>query len=106
MYRGTTPTLKFEIETDLDLNFVTDLWVTLKVRGQKSTYKISDGNVLLNAEESYAQIELTQEETLKFIGAEGECQLKFLTDSDKVYASPIVKVNINAILNEDIMSND
>lgn len=106
MYRGTTPTIAFVIKSVLDLTTVTDIWVTIKNGKYEKTFKMSDGSVELSPTDKRVSISLTQEDTLEFTEGAVRIQLKFLTDSDKVYASPIVITEMKQVLNEEIMVNE
>lgn len=105
MYRGTTPTLSFTINSELDMDTIVDVWVTFQGIGTNKfslTKKIDD----LVIEDKTISISLTQEETLSFKGSETEVQLKFLFDNSQVYISDKYHIQLFNPLNTEVMKGD
>lgn len=110
MYRGTTPTLTFKVNTSLDLTKASQIWVTLRSvpptvmlphnENDEITLDINrvsfdgDGNVL---------VDLTQEETLHFKQGKIEAQLRVVID-DKAYASAVANFNAYNLLKDGVIS--
>ena len=101
MYRGTTPTLIYNVNSNLDLNGMTQIWITLKTLMYEKTFSIDD--IVINNEEKTLTIELTQEDTLYFNGKEVSTQIRFLDSIGKAYASNIEKIELNNILKEGVI---
>ena len=99
MRRGTTPTHTFS------LDFSAELIAALRV-----TYA-QDGEIILSKTESDVEVSgneisvrLTQEETLKFNEeSDVEIQLKILSTSGDVLASPVYTVHPLRIIDEEVL---
>lgn len=102
MYRGTTPTLVFNINTELDLNTISEVWVTFGLSPVK-TYTKED--VEISDEDKTITLHLSQEETLKFNKHDVPVQLRFLLDDGQAYASPIKSITVNDILQNGVISH-
>lgn len=107
MFRSTTPTFYFRINTEEKLDTISDIWITFKGIGtydkNSLTKKISDDCVYLDLENKIITVDLTQEETKSFKGNEVQVQIKFYFSDEKVYASSIYKIPICSPLNDEIM---
>lgn len=101
MYRGTSPSLIFTVNTTLDLRTITTLWVTLKNNGQELTFGIND--VVISAGQKTIGVPLTQEQTLGFKGGQCEAQIRFKDRYGNAYASNIVLIEIKRILKEGVI---
>lgn len=108
MYRGTTPTLFFKIKNIEDLTTIEDIWVTIRMKdkGQDKNFlnkTLLNNEVNIDFENKIVSINLTQKETLLFTAPEIKVQLKVLFKDEKVCVSPIFKVCIEGILNQQVM---
>ena len=65
MYRGTTPTLIFKINSSIDLSNIKQVWITFE-DADETTFTKDD--VTIDSENKRIILELTQEQTLKFTG--------------------------------------
>ena len=74
MYRGTTPTLIYNVNSNLDLNGMLQIWVTLKNLMYEKTFE--KDNIIVDNENKTITVELSQEDTLLFNGKGG--YIKFL----------------------------
>ena len=101
MYRGTTPTLVFNINTELDLNTIKEVWVTFDLSPIK-TYTKSD--VAISDEDKTITLKLTQDDTLKFNKHDVKVQLRFLLENGEAYASPIRSITVNDILQNGVIN--
>ncbi len=101
MYRGTTPTLIYNINSNLDLNGMLQIWVTLKTLMYEKTFSKDD--IIVNNENKTLTIELSQEDTLNFYGSNVETQVRFLDSNRKAYASNIKKIILDNILKEGVI---
>ena len=103
MYRGTTPTLVYNINSDSELNLssMKQIWVTLKNLCYEKTYEKKE--LIINDEEKKIEIKLTQEDTLRFTKGSVKTQIRFLDENDSAYASNIEEVDINNILKEGVI---
>lgn len=101
MYRGTTPTLFLELDTDLSLTDISEMWVTFKTSTVEVTKSLSD--VSIDDETKTIVVSLTQEETLKLYNGNCEVQVRFRDESNLAYATTIADVNIGRILKEGVI---
>ena len=110
MYRGTTPTITIRIKnSEIDLNSMTQMWVTFKNKSAEVTYDKDD--LTIDAESRTIEITLTQEDTLKFqtcgvLQGKVEVQIRMLDDHDLAYASNVGELNLYRILKEGVISNE
>ena len=103
MIRGTTPTLTFNIKTDLDLTELMKAEITFKsVYGSKE--KTWDENeVTIDPVEKQIMLTLTQEDTLYFNEGKINVQLRLKMQNEKVYASDVVNTTLDKILKEGVI---
>lgn len=101
MYRGTTPTLIYNVNSNLDLNGMLQIWVTLKNLMYEKTF--GKDNIIIDNENKTITVELSQEDTLLFNGKEVNTQIRFLDSTGKAYASNIEKIELNNILKEGVI---
>lgn len=96
MYRGTTPTFVFEIDTggvELD---VKTIWLTFS-QGKVGITKTQDDVYV--TEDSRIIVTLSQDETLQFeSGKTVEVQARILTTEGKALATEILQIHANRIL--------
>jgi hypothetical protein len=103
MYRGTTPTIVFNVDTSLNLQELEfeQIWVTFKSKIKELTYSkenliLEDGNII--------KVIMPQEDTLLFNENVVEAQLRFLLTSGQAFASNIVKLDVNRILKDGVIN--
>lgn len=101
MYRGTTPTLYLELDTELDLSNVVEMWVTFKSPTIELTKSLSE--VIFDSETNTITVTLSQEETLKLFNGKADVQVRLKTSDDLAYATDIVDVEIGRILKEGVI---
>lgn len=101
MYRGTTPTLYLELDTDLSLANLTELWVTFKTTTVTLTKTLEE--VSLDPETKTIIVQLSQEETLKTYNGNCEVQVRFKTETGLAYASTIESIDVERILKEGVI---
>lgn len=101
MYRGTTPTLYLELETELDLSDVTEMWVTFKSPTVEVTKSLSE--VIFDSTTNVITVTLSQEETLKLYNGKADVQVRLKTSTDLAYATDIAGVEIGRILKEGVI---
>lgn len=99
MYRGTTPTLLLELETELSLDNLAELWATFRTSTVEVTKTLEDVAI----EGKTIAVPLTQEETLKLYNGVCQVQVRFRTDDDLAYATTIADINIGRILKEGVI---
>lgn len=102
MYRGTTPTIVFNVNFDLDFSLVKQVWATFKSQTVEITKDLEQ--VTLDNTNKTVSVKLSQTETLQFINQFVETQLRFLLDDDTAYATNIVRLPMNAILKGGVIS--
>lgn len=101
MYRGTTPTLYLELETELDLSNVSEMWVTFKSPTVEITKTLNE--VSFDNETKIITVTLSQEETLKLYNGKANIQVRLKTNADLAYATDIADVEIGRILKEGVI---
>ena len=100
MYRGTTPTITFNIHTDLDLTTLAECWVTFKCHlgFKEKTFDISD--LIIDTEHKTITVAMTQDETLYFDMGRVFVQIRLRTTDGLAYASDIKEMTMNGILKD------
>ena len=101
MYRGTTPTLYLELETELDLSNIAEMWVTFKSPTVEVTKSLSE--VIFDSTTNVITVTLSQEETLKLYNGKADVQVRLKTSTDLAYATDIADVEIGRILKEGVI---
>ena len=101
MYRGTTPTIFLELDTELPLNDLAELWVTFKTPTVEITKSLSE--VAVDSENKTIVVSLSQEETLKLFNGSCDVQVRFRTLNDLAYATTVEKVSVERILKEGVI---
>lgn len=101
MYRGTTPTLYLELDTDLSLANLSELWVTFKTTTAEVTKTLEE--VTVDDETKTITVILSQEDTLKTYNGPCDIQVRFKTEEGLAYASTIESINIERILKEGVI---
>jgi len=101
MYRGTTPTLVLELDTELSLENLSEIWVTFKTSTIEVTKTIND--VMVDDTLKTMTVVLTQEETLKLYNGNCMVQVRFRDQNDLAYATTIADINIGRILKEGVI---
>lgn len=103
MIRGTTPTLRIKIKSDIDLEQMKDIWVTVKNNIFEVTYKLSNNQIDIEKEEKRLLIKMSQEDTLNFSAGKVKIQVRFLDSMDTAFATKIAERDIGAVLKEGII---
>ena len=100
MYRGTTPTIVFKINTDIDLSEVDVCYITFKVNHNDpdNIKEFDTQDIVIDAEEKTLTIVLDQEDTLFFPVGLANVQIRLRTNDGLAYASNIKTVPIDRIL--------
>ena len=62
MYRGTTPSLTFNIKTELDLTEIAECWVTFKSKSSNKVQTYTLDDLIIDSEAKKITIPLTQED--------------------------------------------
>lgn len=102
MYRGTTPTLYLELDTELELaDKIAEMWVTFKTPSVEVTKTFSD--ILFDAEKNEITVTLTQDETLQFYKGNTEVQVRIRTTDGLAYATDIATLDVEKILKEGVI---
>lgn len=101
MYRGTTPTLYLELETDLELEEVAEMWVTFKTPSVEVTKTLDE--IIIDTETNVVTVTLTQEDTLSLYRGIAEVQVRIRMNSDLAYASEIAQIDVEKVLKEGVI---
>lgn len=104
MYRGSTPVIKINLPDKVDLENVSEIWVTIKNFYTKITKKLSEDNVDVDVEGHNVKIGLTQEETLTLSPGEARVQVRFLTDNGQSFPTNEMIIQVNDILEGGVIS--
>lgn len=105
MFRGTTPTFIFELDTDLDLTELSQVWVTIRdVLGRPFNWDIS--RVTIDNEHKRISLTLTQQETLQMIPGVGHVQIRMLMSGNVALTTFAEKILINPILKEGVITSE
>lgn len=103
MYRGSTTDLIYEFET-VDLSKCTEIWITIEILMKKKTFKLSNNELVVNVEENYVTLPLSQEDTLAFSTGIAKTQARFYTENGKSFSSEIGEIEIEKILQGGVIS--
>ena len=90
-----------ELETELPLNDLAELWVTFKSPTVEVTKSLSE--VRVDSENKTIVVSLSQQETLKLFNGKCDVQVRFRTTNDLAYASTIEMINVERILKEGVI---
>lgn len=103
MYRGTTPSITFNIKTDIDLDELAVCYITLKSVDKNivETYELDD--IIVDSQLKTLTIALSQEETLAFARGVIYVQIRLRTNDDLAYASQIKELRMNDILKDGVI---
>lgn len=101
MFRGTTPTLKWRVNSELDLKDVKEIWLILREKNNQEhsiVKTLSNEEIEMNFEEKFFSYTLTQEETLSFCKGVAGCQVRILLNNGLALASSIKNIEIENVL--------
>ena len=104
--RGTTPQLIFTVNSDIDLNEIFDVWVTIQVtpkNATKKSYTFAKDRMTIDSVERKIILTLTQDDTVKLNASSCQIQMKLKLNDESVYASDIIAEEIGKILNSEII---
>lgn len=103
MFKGTTPTIIWELDSEVDLSSMKEIWATVKSRTITLTKKTSE--LEIDTENNTVKLDLTQEDTLQFKDDEiVELQLRLLDVNDKAYVTSKSKNAFYDILEGGVIS--
>ena len=101
MYRGTTPTLKFNVEFDVSL--ISVLWITFK-QGNQIKIEKQLGDCALNTEKNQIIVSLTQEETLSLSANKDlNIQIRVGFANSKRGVSRLITTYVDDILHDGVI---
>lgn len=108
MYRGTTPNLYLELETDLDLANAKEIWLT--VESQRSILNKEKEDIeVRTTEDPGVQLliaSLTQKDTLRLTEGKAKVQVRILMNNGKAYSTDIAYIDVNQILRDGVITDD
>ena len=91
--RGTTPTIKINIKSDIDLSKVIQVWVYISQRNVcKVDKKIEDVEIVVA--DKQIKVRLSQEDTLALRAEEAMFQIRMLLDDETALATVASKVTV------------
>lgn len=101
MYRGTTPTIILELDTELSLANLAEMWVTFKTSTVSVTKTLEE--VIIDDTLKTVTVILSQEETLKLYNGDCEVQIRFRDENDKAHVTDIGNLDVGRILKEGVI---
>ena len=106
MFRGTTPSLVFKINSSLDLSTLAQVLVTLENKYTEITFDKDD--VTIDTENNTIKVNMSQEDTLSFdmggkLRDKVVAQIRFLDNKGMAYASNEVEIDLKRILKEGVI---
>lgn len=101
MYRGTTPTFSFRLNTDIDFEQIEVLYVTF--RSQLFEISFDKNDCTLDNETKTISVQFTQEQTLKFSPGSVNVQIRLRVGRHRAYATPIKSIDISQILKDGVI---
>lgn len=106
MFRGTTPSLVFKINSGLDLSTLAQVYITLENKYTEVTFNKDD--VTIDADNNEIKVNMSQEDTLAFdmggkIRDKVIAQIRFLDNKGMAYASNEVEIDLKRILKEGVI---
>ena len=103
--RGTTPTITFNIISEIDLNEIAELWITFRtkpgVNQKEKTFTLED--VAVDAVEKTVTLSMSQEDTLDLGESAINVQMRVRMNDDMAYASSIIETSIGKILKDGVI---
>lgn len=103
--RGTTPSIVFHVNTELDLAKVAEIWITFKAKYgaevNEKTFTMED--VVIDAANSNISLFMSQEDTLDFSDTPHNIQIRLRMNDDLAYASSIIEEPIGKILKDGVI---
>lgn len=104
MYRGTTPTLYFQINNIDDLSIIKDIWITIRSKERILLNKtLQNEEVVIDNNQKLVSVFLSQKETLGLNVKEVKVQMKVLFSDGTVSVSQIFTMHVDDILNQQEM---
>lgn len=100
MIRGTTPTLRFNIQ-GISVSEISKVFVYIKQLEKMMTKETKD--IQMDNDANVLSLELSQEETLFFDDGQIEIQIRIITVAGKVLATPIKKTTMQKILMDEVV---
>ena len=103
--RGTTPSITFHINTELDLAEIAEIWITFKSKfGSEINEKtFTKEDVTIDAENNNINLFMTQDDTLAFSDNPYNIQIRLRTNDNMAYASSILEEPIGKILKDGVI---
>ena len=103
MYRGTTPTFIFQIDTPIDLSSMEQIWVTIR-DGARIKHNWDITRLTIDNEEKTIGLWLSQLETLAMHPGIGVAQIRFLTTGGSAFTTERTQINISPTLKGGVIS--
>lgn len=105
---GTTPTIKWHINSNVDLSLLKEAQIVVRQTLKHSTtmkeFLFSDGRVLINSENKMVWVTLTQEETLEFNNGLIDIQLRMLFQNGLAVATRVFTTRTGDLLKGGVLS--
>lgn len=91
--RGTTPTLRMNIKSDIDMSMITEVWIYIS---QQNKVKVDKTivNMTIDAEHKQVFAPLTQNDTLELKAGTANLQSRMLLSDGTALAIPVQEIEI------------
>ena len=99
MIKWTTPTLRCNLMTELDFDYII---FTLKSSTGKVEKRIEKSEVIVEDEKTYFDVTFTQEETGDIVGGKVEAQLNLMNGDTRI-ATNIIELNASRNLHNEVI---
>lgn len=108
MYRGTTPNLYLELETDMDLTNAKQIWMTIESSLSVLNKDKEDIHVITSEDPGVQTliVSLSQKDTLKLSPGKAKVQVRILMNNNKAYTTDVAIVNVCDILREGVITDE
>lgn len=103
MYRGTTPTITFKIDTDLDLDDLAVCYVTMKSQVNNKTKEYTLSDLVVDSIAKTLTLAMDQDDTLYFVPGSVQVQIRLRTNDDLAYASDIKTINFKQVIKNGVI---
>ena len=100
--RGTTPSIVFDFDEDLDFEEMEQIWVTLR-DGHQRVYNWPISRLTLDSERNEITLDLTQAETNCMAWGNGDVQIRFLTKTGAAFGTYKEPIDIENVIKGGII---
>lgn len=103
--RGTTPTIIIEVEDEIDLSYVAQVWIYIYQNKQLKVDKMIE-DVQFDYEHNLITLRLSQDDTLNCKAGEAKFQIRLLMDNTEALATIGSDVVIYEVYKDGVIKNE